>query len=53
MINIVWAAQMVLSVKNLTASAADARDVGSIAGLGRSSGIGKWQPTPIFLPEKF
>ena len=26
--------------------------MGSIPGLGRSAGGGKWQPTPIFLPEK-
>ena len=53
MIIIVWAAQRVLGVKNLTANAEDARDEGSIAGSGRSTGIGKWQPTPILLPEKF
>ena len=36
-------------VKNPSASAEDARDVGSIPGSGRSPGIGKWQPTPVFL----
>ena len=25
---------------------------GSILGLGRSPGVGKWQPTPVFLPGK-
>ena len=28
------------------------KDVGAIPGLGRSPGGGKWQPTPVFLPEK-
>ena len=27
-------------------------DTGSIFGLGRSAGVGKWQPTPIFLSGK-
>ena len=40
-------------VKNLPASAGDARDTGSIPGSGRSPGGGKWQSTPVFLPEKF
>ena len=39
-------------VKNLSANAGDARDVGSVPGLARSPGIAKWQPTPIFLPRK-
>ena len=30
----------------------NARDPGSIAGSGRSSGERKWQPTPVFLPGK-
>ena len=37
-------------VKNLPASA---RHVGLIPGLGSSPGVGKWQPTPVFLPGKF
>ena len=37
-------------VKNLPANAGDIRDAGSIPGLGRSPGGGKWQPTPVFLP---
>ena len=31
-------------------SACNARDPGSIPVLGRSSGEGKWQSTPVFLP---
>ena len=27
-------------------------DVGSVPGLQRSPGGGKWQPTPVLLPEK-
>ena len=40
-------------VKNLPASAENARDRVSTPGLGRSPGGGKWQPTPVFLPKKF
>ena len=36
--------QMVLVVKNLSANAGDARDMGSIPGLGRSLGVGKGNP---------
>ena len=36
-------------VKNLPANAGD---VGSIPGLGRSPWRRKWQPTPVFLPGK-
>ena len=32
-------------------SASNARDLGSIPGLGRS-GEGEWQPTPVFMPGK-
>ena len=42
--------QVALVVKNLPANAGDIRDAGSIPGLGRSPGGGKWQPTPVFLP---
>ena len=35
------------SVKN---PPVNARDVGSVSGLGRSPWRGKWQPTPVFLP---
>ena len=37
-------------VKNLPANTGDARDVGSIPGLGRSRGEGNGQHTPVFLP---
>ena len=37
------------ALKNLPASAGDTRDVGSISGLRRSPGVGKWLPTPAFL----
>ena len=32
------------------ASACNAGDWGSIPGLGRAPGEGKWQPTPVLLP---
>ena len=40
-------------VRNLPANEGDARDEDLIPGLGRSSGVGKWQPTPVLLPGKF
>ena len=40
-----------LVVKN--PSAGDARKTGSIPRLGRSSGVGKLHPIPVFLPGKF
>ena len=40
-------------VKNLPANTGDIRDTGSIPGLGRSSGGGNGNPTPVFLPGKF
>ena len=39
------ASLVALVVKN-----GDAGDVGSIAGLGRSPGVGSGNPTPVFLP---
>ena len=42
----------VLVVKNLPASAGDARDVGLIPGWGRFPGVGNGD-TPVFLPGKF
>ena len=39
-------------VKNPPANAGDAGDWSSIPGLGRFPSIGKWQPTPVFLPGK-
>ena len=44
------ASHMALMVKNLPASAGDARDTGFILESGRSSGERVWQPTPVFLP---
>ena len=32
-------------------STCSAGDTGSILSLERSPGVGKWQPTPVFLPE--
>ena len=37
-------------LRNLSANAGDARDVGSIPGSGRSSGEGNDNPSPVFLP---
>ena len=34
-------------------SACNVADQGSIPGLGKSPGKGKWLPTPVFLPGKF
>ena len=36
-----WVSQVALVIKNLPADAGDAKDVGSIPGLGRSPGVGK------------
>ena len=35
-----------------TCRVGDTGDPGWILGSGRSPGRGKWQPTPVFLPEK-
>jgi len=40
-------------VKTPPANAGYTRHVGSIPGWERSPGIGKWQPTPVYLPGKF
>ena len=37
--------------KESACSAGDTGDTGSILSLERSPGGGKWQPTPVFLPE--
>ena len=34
-------------------STGNAGQLGSIPGLGRSPGEGKWQPTPVSLPREF
>ena len=39
-------------VKNPPTNAGDAGDLGSIPESGRSHWRRKWQPTPVFLPEK-
>ena len=38
--------------KEFACNAGDTGDTCSTPGLERSPGGGKWQPTPIFLPEK-
>ena len=40
-------------VKNPSANAGDARDVGSIPGLGRVPGVGNGKTATVFLPGKF
>ena len=51
---LIRAAQVAPVVKNLPVSAGDAKDMGSIPGLGRSHGVGRiWHPTAVFLPGKF
>ena len=40
-------------VRNLPASAGDARDTGFNAWVGKIPWSMKWQPTPVFLPGKF
>ena len=44
----IWASQMVLVVKNLSANAGDIRDVGSIPGLERSPKGGHGTQSSIF-----
>ena len=39
-------------IKKSACNGGDTEDTGLIPGSRRSSGGGKWQPTPIFLPEK-
>ena len=45
--------QVALVVKTPPVNAGGKRDVGSIPEFGRLLGGGKWQPTPVFLLEKF
>ena len=40
-------------VKNMLANAGDGKDMDSIPGSGRSPGVEKWQPAPIFSPGKY
>ena len=42
--DVIGASQVVLLVKNLPTNAEDARDVGSIPGLGKSPGVGNGTP---------
>ena len=44
---------MAQQVKNPPANAGNIGDAGLIPGSGRSSGGGKWQSTPVFLPQKY
>ena len=44
------ASQVALVVKNLPANAGNIRDMGSIPGLGRSTGGGNGKPLQYFLP---
>ena len=46
-----WASQVVLMVKNLPASAGDARDTGLIPGLERSPRVGNGNPLQYFCLE--
>ena len=48
---IIWTSQVMLLVKNSSASARDLRDAGSIPGLGRSSGGGYGNPLQYFCLE--
>ena len=43
---------MAQQVKNPPANAGNIGDASLTPGSGRSSGGGKWQSTPVFLPEK-
>ena len=49
----IWASQVAIVVKNLSANAGDVRDVGSIPGLGRSHGGGHGNPFQYSCLEKF
>ena len=48
-----FAPQVAPVVKKPPADPGHTRDAGLIPGSGRSLGVGKWQSTPVFLPEKF
>ena len=48
---LLWASQMALVAKHLPANARDARDAGSIPGLGRSLGEGNGNPLQYSCPE--
>ena len=44
-------ASLVDHSKESTCNTGTTEDWGSIPGLGRSPGEGRWQPIPVFLPE--
>ena len=48
-----FAPQVAPVVKKPPADPGHTRDVGLTPGSGRSPGVGKWQSTPVLLPEKF
>ena len=50
--HVTWVSQVALVVTNLPANAGDARDVGSIPGLGRSSGEGNGNPLKYSCPKQ-
>ena len=43
---------VVLMVKNIPANAGELKDMGLIPGSGSFPWRRKWQPTPVFLPQK-
>ena len=53
LLNICWASQAVLVVKNPPANAGGIRDLGWIPRSGRPPGRRKWQLSPVFLPGEF
>ena len=48
-----WASQVVLVAKNLPANARDAKDAGSVSGLGRPPAAGKGNPLQYSCLENF
>ena len=52
MVKLYLCRMVVLVVKNPPTNAGDIRDVGLIPRSGRFPWRRKWQPTPVFLPEK-
>ena len=51
-LGIIWAFQVALVVKNPAANGGDARDVDSVPGWGRSSGVGSDNPLQYSCLEK-
>ena len=50
--NRLWLGQASLIAQWVKNPPANAGSLGLILGWGRSPGRGKWQPTPVLLPEK-